>query len=91
MSMDRSLKSRGALTRHRNVLKRTERIEILEDEQRWDSTQSVFALPKVAHRKSTAGHKAKKAETPAEAEPGAEAPSEAAEPAQQKQEKPKEK
>ncbi|MBN1766660.1 MAG: small basic protein [Sedimentisphaerales bacterium] len=61
MSVDRSLKSRSALTRHRNVLKRDERIDVLTDEDNWhENKDSVFGLPKVAHRKSGAGKKAKK-------------------------------
>jgi len=52
MSIDRSLKIKGALRRHRNVLKRAERIEKLEQEERWDEEEdSVLGLPKVAHRK----------------------------------------
>jgi small basic protein (TIGR04137 family) len=66
MSVDRSLKIKGALTRHRNVLSRAERIEALKEEQRWMQEDSVFGLPKVAHRKSHAGKKAKE-EKPAEA------------------------
>jgi small basic protein (TIGR04137 family) len=63
MSLDRSLKSRNALSRHRNVLNRAERLEVLEDEGRWsEEGNSVFGLPKVAHRKSAAGKKAKKEE-----------------------------
>lgn len=61
MSIDRSLKIKGALTRHRNVLSRAERIEQLKDEERWSEGSSVFNLPKVAHRKSHAGRKAKEA------------------------------
>jgi len=61
MSIDRSLKVKGALRRHRNVLTRAERIEQLKDEERWTDADSVFALPKVAHRKSHAGRKAAKA------------------------------
>ena len=62
MSLDRSLKSRDALSRHRNVLTRNERLEILADEGRWEEDQnSVFGLPKVAHRKLAAGKKTKKA------------------------------
>jgi small basic protein (TIGR04137 family) len=60
MSMDRSLKIKGALRRHRNVLTRAERIEQLKDEERWSEGDSLFALPKVAHRKSHAGRKAAK-------------------------------
>lgn len=67
MSIDRSLKIKGALSRHRNVLTRAERIDTLKDEERWDEEQSVFGLPKVAHRKSHAGRKAEKTEEEKEA------------------------
>jgi small basic protein (TIGR04137 family) len=62
MSIDPSLKIKGALRRHRNVLKRAERIEKLTEEERWTEDDSVFALPKVAHRKTHAGRKEKEAE-----------------------------
>ena len=65
MSIDRSLKVKGALSRHRNVLSRAERIESLKDEEKWAESDSVFGLPKVAHRKSHAGKKAAKAEAKA--------------------------
>ena len=71
MSIDRSLKIRGALTRHRNVLSRAERVEQLKEEERWKEGDSVLGLAKVAHRKSHAGRKAKAApakEAVAEAE-----------------------
>jgi len=61
MSIDRSLKTKGALSRHRNVLTRTERIERLKDEERWSEGDSVLGLPKVAHRKGHAGRKGKTA------------------------------
>ncbi len=57
MSIDRSLKIKGALSRHRNVLSRAERIEQLKDEEHWAEGNSVLGLPKVAHRKSHAGRK----------------------------------
>ncbi len=57
MSLDRSLKVHGALTRHRNVLTRAERIQQLKDEERWSEGDSVYGLAKVAHRKSHAGRK----------------------------------
>ena len=57
MSIDRSLKIEGALSRHRNVLTRAERIEKLKDEERWSEGESLLGLPKVAHRKSHAGRK----------------------------------
>ena len=61
MSVDRSLKIKGTLSRHRNVLTRAERIEMLKDEERWNEGDSLLGLPKVAHRKSHAGRKAKEA------------------------------
>lgn len=61
MSIDRSLKIKGALARHRNVLTRAERVGKLKDEERWQEEDSVFGLPKVAHRKSHAGGKVKEA------------------------------
>jgi small basic protein (TIGR04137 family) len=72
MSIDRTLKIKGALSRHRNVLTRAERIEKLKDEERWSKEQSVFGLPKVVHRKSHAGRKIKEElEKPAEGEAAA--------------------
>jgi small basic protein (TIGR04137 family) len=53
MSLDKSLKSHGALARHRNVLSRAERIDRLKDEGKLTDEASVFGLPKVAHRKVT--------------------------------------
>lgn len=73
MSLDRSLKSSSALRRHRNVLSRSERLEKLKEDDRWEEGQSVFGLPKVANRKIIARkHKAPKAEgvEGAEAGPG---------------------
>ena len=61
MSVDRSLKIKGALTRHRNVLTRAERIEQLQNEEKWSEGDSLLGLPKVAHRKSHAGLKDKDA------------------------------
>jgi small basic protein (TIGR04137 family) len=74
MSLDKSLKSGGALTRHRNVLSRAERVEQLADEEKWQDGDGVFGLPKVAHRKVQT-RKAK----PAAATAAAEAPAEGAE------------
>jgi small basic protein (TIGR04137 family) len=59
MSLDKSLKSQGALARHRNVLSRAERVDALKEEERWPEGRTVFGLPKVAHRKViTKKHKA---------------------------------
>ena len=62
MSIDRSLKVKGALSRHRNVLSRAERVEVLKEEERWSEGDSLLGLAKVAHRKSHAAHKAKASE-----------------------------
>jgi small basic protein (TIGR04137 family) len=61
MSADPSLKMRDALTRHRNVLTRDERMQVLIENERFDeTTDSPFGLPKVAHRKVQAAKKDKK-------------------------------
>lgn len=60
MSMDRSLKSKASLARHRNVLTRAERIERLRNEERFPEGRSATGLPKVANRKAPVGGKTKK-------------------------------
>jgi small basic protein (TIGR04137 family) len=62
MSLDRSLKTAGSLSRHRNVLTRGERLRRLSDEDRWSEEQSVFGLPKVSNRSLKVGKKSKKKE-----------------------------
>ena len=47
MSIDKSLRTRGALERHRSVLTRAERIEQLEEDERWTDEESVLGIPKV--------------------------------------------
>lgn len=74
MSIDSSLRIKGALTRHRNVLTRAERIAKLKEEERWSEGESVFGLPKVVHRKSHAGRKAKEAAAEAAAPAAGAAP-----------------
>ena len=75
MSLDRSLKGKSTLERHRNVLRRSERVVFLEEAEKWkEGTGSVFGMVKVAHRKQVAAKKAPKAEVAAEgaaAVPGA--------------------
>ncbi len=70
MSVHKSLVSKGRLKRHRNVLTRTERIETLEKEEKWEPEKdSVFALPKVRVAKLKKSHtKKKEAEGDEEAE-----------------------
>lgn len=62
MSIDRSLKVKSALKRHRNVLSRGERIEVLKSEERWQEGEDITGLPKVAHRKAGTGKKTEKEE-----------------------------
>jgi small basic protein (TIGR04137 family) len=71
MSIDRSLKLKDALVRHRNVLTRAERIDRLKDEEKWEDDRSVLGLPKVSHRKARA-KKAEKKEVAAEGAVGVE-------------------
>jgi len=68
MSVDRSLKLKGSLVRHRNVLTRGERVERLKEEERWQEGDKIFGLPKVANRKVSVGKK--KAEAKAEGPAG---------------------
>jgi len=84
MSMDRSLKSKDTLERHRNVLSRAERIVVLKDTERWEEGRRASGLPKVAHRKAAVGKKEKAdktAEGEAAAAPGATGATAAAAPA----------
>ena len=61
MSLDRSLKGKSTLERHRNVLRRSERIAFLEEAEKWtEDKNSVFSLVKVGHRKMVAAKKAAK-------------------------------
>lgn len=60
MSVDKSLRTGGRLSRSRNVLKRGERIEKLKEQDRWIESQSPFGLPKVRIVKVVIGKKKKK-------------------------------
>ena len=62
MSVHKSLKSSNAHIRHRSVLTRSERIGVLEEEERWQEGNSVFGLPKVKVQKARKVKKAKKTE-----------------------------
>lgn len=68
MSIDRSLKVAGGLSRHRNVLSRAERIQKLSTTGKFDPDSSnPLGLVKVANRKVAAAAKpAKKADAAAE-------------------------
>lgn len=81
MSVHRSLKTRNALERHRNVLTRAERIKIMKDTEKWEEGRNVFGLPKIAHRKAAVGGKVKKAAAAEGAEGAAATAASAAAPA----------
>ena len=59
MSMDKSLKSKNTLERHRNVLTRAERVQYLKETDRWTDDSSPFGMPKIVHRKAAVGKKDK--------------------------------
>ena len=66
MSLDRTLKLRGALSGSRSVLTRAERIARLVNEGKFDpEADNPMGLPKVKVRHSRAGTKSKK-EAPTE-------------------------
>ena len=87
MSMDRSLRSKSMLERHRNVLTRAERVVILKETGLWSEGGKITGLPKVAHRKAAVGKK-DKAEKKPEGVEGAPAAAEAAPAATKEKEKP---
>ena len=55
MSMDKSLKKGSGLMRARNVLKRAERLAVLQEDDRWKAEQGVFNLPKTKYRRLAPG------------------------------------
>lgn len=61
MSVDRSLRLKASLSRHRNVLTRAERVARLKDAGHWDENRGALGLPKVGHRKAKAAAKKKEA------------------------------
>lgn len=68
MSLDKSLKPKNTLVRHRNVLTRAERIDVLKETGRWADQSTALHLPKVAHRKAAVGKKTKTKATATEGE-----------------------
>ncbi|HET6427664.1 MAG TPA: small basic protein [Phycisphaerae bacterium] len=72
MTMDRTLKTHGGLVRARSVLTRTERIQRLTEEGKFDlEADNPLGLPKVKIRHSKAGTKSKKAAEEVAPEAGA--------------------
>jgi small basic protein (TIGR04137 family) len=55
MSIDKSLKKAGGLTRARNVLTRPERLALLQEDERWAPDKGVFNLPKTKFRRLAPG------------------------------------
>ena len=47
MTQHSSLKGTAVGVRHRNVLKRHERVQVLQSEEKWGSRESVYKLPKM--------------------------------------------
>ena len=60
MTIDKSLKRKGRLSRSRNVLKRHERIEQMQKEDKWVDGQSPIGLAKTRVVKTVIGKKKKK-------------------------------
>ena len=92
MSQHSSLRIDPTRTRHRNVLKRHERVQRLIELEKWNDRPSAFGLPKVKSLKVKMKKiKAEKAEgeTPKAATPQAAAPTPAsAAPAEKKKQAP---
>jgi small basic protein (TIGR04137 family) len=55
MSMDKSLRRAGGLGRARNVLKRAERLALLQEDEKWDPSKGVYNVPKTKYRKLAPG------------------------------------
>jgi small basic protein (TIGR04137 family) len=67
MSIDKSLRRKGGLTRTRCVLKRSERILKMLEDGKFAEGQSPFGLPKTRVQKVVLKKKAKKEEAAGEA------------------------
>ena len=59
MSIHRSLSLGSTISSHRNVLTREERLEKLEQQEKWTEKDSVLSLPKVRNIKVNARAKKK--------------------------------
>lgn len=55
MSIDKSLKKAGGMSRTRNVLTRAERLALLQEDERWTPTNGVYNLPKTKFRRLAPG------------------------------------
>lgn len=74
MTLDKSLKGKGRLSRARGVLSRDERIAKMKEEERWTDGRSPFGLPKIRVLKAASKKKKKKEEAAEGAEGAAAAP-----------------
>ncbi len=78
MSQHPTLRVDSVGVKHRNVLKRYERVKTLQEQNKWQERATVYNLPKIKSMKI----KVKKTkETPAEAAPGAAVPATGSAPA----------
>jgi small basic protein (TIGR04137 family) len=73
VTIDKSLRGKGRLARARNVLKREERMAVLQADDRWTAGRSPLGLPKVRIVITAIGKKKKK-KTKEEADTTAAAP-----------------
>jgi small basic protein (TIGR04137 family) len=78
MSIDQSLRRKNTLARSRNVLTRTERIKVMQDDERWQDGRSPYGLPKVRVMKVAKKPKKAKEEEAVAGEEGAAAATAAA-------------
>jgi small basic protein (TIGR04137 family) len=62
MSIDKSLKRKGGISRVRCVMKRSERIQKMMDDGKWVDGSSPYGLPKTRVQKVVIKKKAKKEE-----------------------------
>ncbi len=60
MTIDKSLRGKGRLDCSRNVLKREERMAVLQADERWQEGRSPLGLPKVRVIVTALGKKKKK-------------------------------
>jgi small basic protein (TIGR04137 family) len=74
MSIDKSLKRKGGMTRPRCVLSRAERILKMMEDGKWNESRSPFGLPKTRVQKIVLKKKAKKEATEGDAAAAAAAP-----------------
>ena len=55
MSLDKSLRKAGGLSRQRNVLTRPERLALLQEDEKWKPETGVYNLPKTKYRRLAPG------------------------------------